>query len=59
MIFDNYEENYKVAIQLTKKRGGQSEEDLVATATVNTSIGIKQDFVAIKDGLKIRALERC
>jgi len=48
VTFDHYEDNNNVAIQLVKKRRGQSEEELLATATVNTSIGIRQDFVAIK-----------
>ncbi|WP_312731220.1 hypothetical protein [Enterococcus sp.] len=57
VIFDHYEDNNNVAIQLTKKRRGQSEE-LVATATVNTSIGIRQDYVAIKGWSENTGIEK-
>ncbi len=56
VIFDHYEDNNNVAIQLTKKRRGQSEEELAAT--VNTSIGIRQDYVAI-GWSENTGIERC
>ena len=58
VIFDHYEDNNNVAIQLIKKRRGQSEEELLATATVNTSIGIRQDFVAIKGWSENTGIEK-
>jgi len=57
VTFDHYEDNNNVAIQLVKKRRGQSEEELLATATVNTSIGIRQDFVAIKGWSETTGIE--
>lgn len=44
--FENYSDNNNVAILLVRK--GSREEELVATATVNTDMQIKQEFVAIK-----------
>lgn len=46
--FLNYADNDNVAIQLVKKRKGKHEDDLIATATVNTDLVINHNFVAIK-----------
>ncbi|MGL9909966.1 hypothetical protein [Enterococcus sp. AZ051] len=46
--FLNYADNDNVAIQLVTKRKGKREDDLIATATVNTDLVINQNFVAIK-----------
>lgn len=46
--FLNYADNDNVAIQLIKKRKGKREDDLIATATVNTDLVINHNFVAIK-----------
>lgn len=47
--FEQYADNNNVAIMLVKpKRGRMREEEIVTTATVNTDMAIRQDFVAIK-----------
>lgn len=47
--FEHYADNNNVAILLVRKKRGSKEEELVATATVNTDVQIKQEFVIIKN----------
>ncbi|GAB7306736.1 hypothetical protein [Enterococcus gallinarum] len=46
--FEEYADNSNVALLVVKPKRGKKAEELVATATVNTDMVIKSDFVAIK-----------